>query len=71
MSYNTVKREFEKNVSKIAEKARFMRQSPSPPRLVTKNSLITCYENMKYLDDDGKQKPFLKAWFVDPDMRTE
>ena len=70
MSYDTVKNEFEKNVCKIVEKARFMRQSPSPPRLVTKSSLITCYENMKYLDDDGEKKPFLKAWFVDPDMRT-
>jgi hypothetical protein len=41
-----------------------------PPQILSRATVKTSFETLRYADEDGLCCPFIPAWFADPDMRV-
>lgn len=73
-TYDSMKKDFEKNHFKIINKSFFIKIYGSKTIFMKKANIIDSYEHMMYLeeDDEGKivSKSFIQRWLKDPDIKA-
>lgn len=69
LSYLAVKKEFEINNFKCIDRSCFINIEHNMVREKTKTDMISSYEHLVYVNNDGDDKEFIRVWFKDPDMR--
>jgi phage/plasmid-associated DNA primase len=69
-SYQAIKEKFEETNFKCIDQASFYNIDHKLVRMRSKKDLMTAYEHLVYIDEDGKQRGFINKWFKDPEMRT-
>lgn len=68
-SYQAVKTQFEKHNFKCITPVGFFNVENGSIHTQNKADLISAYEHLQFLNEDGKETGFIRQWLKDPDMR--
>lgn len=69
-NYHYVKLQFEKEFFKLKDPVGFGREAGTKLLLLKEHDLLTLEKNRYFRDEEDKQVSFVKAWLLDPHIRT-